>query len=294
MCVDVQTGDFLWGIDLEKEYGTIVPAWYTAQCPVIDNDIAVIAPGGSALMIGVHCKTGEVAWETGNPHGLNMSHSSIMPMTINGVNMYIYSALGGLCAIGADEENLGEILWFTRAWDNAVIAPSPVIFPDNRIFLTAGYGAGSMMIRVSMNGNDFTTEVLWEYGPREGLACEQQTPVLYQGHLFGILTKDAGPYRNQFICYDPADPGNKILWTSGKEKRFGLGPYLLADGKFFILQDDGILAIAKASLQGYEELARAQVLSGRDAWGPLALAGGRLLARDTRQLVCINVAAEGR
>ena len=74
------------------------PLWYAGQCPLIDGDIAVIAPcGDKALMIGVDCETVRVVWETPNPHGWEMSHSSIMPMTLNGKRMYVY------CAIGIDQ-----------------------------------------------------------------------------------------------------------------------------------------------------------------------------------------------
>ena len=45
------------------------------QCPLIDRQTAVIAPGGRALMIGVDCATGEILWETPNPDGWKMSHS---------------------------------------------------------------------------------------------------------------------------------------------------------------------------------------------------------------------------
>lgn len=287
MCVDAVSGAFLWGIDLEKEYDTTPPQWYTAQCPLVDNNTAVIAPAGKSLLIGVDCESGKVVWETPNRNAWKMSHSSIISATIHGVKMYIYAALGGISGIAADGENRGKILWATNAWDNAVIVPSPVVFPDGRIFLTAGYGAGGMMIQVKKTGDEFTTDVLYKTKPREGLSCEQQTPLLYNGHLFGILTKDAGPLRTQFVCYHP---DGRIIWSSGSDHQFGLGPYLLADGKFFILQDDGVLVIAKAFLERYEELDKAKILHGRDAWAPLALAGGRLLARDTRQLVCIDIA----
>jgi outer membrane protein assembly factor BamB len=288
MCVDARTGDFLWGIDLEKEFNTTIPQWYTAQCPVIDNDIAVIAPGGTSLLIGVDCVSGKIVWETSNPEAWKMSHSSIIPVVIGGVPMYVYAALGGICGIAADGENRGEILWATNAWNNAVIVPSPVVFPDGRIYLTAGYGAGAMMIRVKKIDGTFTVDVLYAHKPREGFSCEQQTPLLYKGHLFGILTKDSGPLRTQFVCYHP---DGRFIWSSGSDHQFGLGPYLLADEKFFILRDDGVLVIAKASLEKYEELDQARILYGRDAWGPLALAGGRLLARDSRELVCIDIAA---
>ena len=32
MCVDRENGNFRWGIDIEKEYSTEVPLWYTGQC----------------------------------------------------------------------------------------------------------------------------------------------------------------------------------------------------------------------------------------------------------------------
>ena len=42
MCVERESGDFLWGIDIEKDYLNETPLWYTGQCPIIDNGIAVI------------------------------------------------------------------------------------------------------------------------------------------------------------------------------------------------------------------------------------------------------------
>ena len=47
----------------------------------------------------------------------------------------------------------------------------------------------------------------------------------------------------------------------------------------------------KASTKEYIHLAQARVLDGHDAWGPLALVNGRLLARDSRRMVCIDVRA---
>ena len=41
----------------------------------------------------------------------------------------------------------------------------------------------------------------------------------------------------------------------------------------------------------FNQIAEAKVLHGHDAWGPLAIADGKLLARDSRQMVCIDVRA---
>ncbi len=288
MCVNSDNGDFLWGIDLEKKYGSEIPFWNTGQCPLIDRDIAIIAPGGSALMIGVDCKTGQVVWETPNQDKWKMSHSSVMPMTFAGKKMYVYSAIGGICGVAAEGDNAGEILWKTKEFDANVIAPSPVILDDGKIFITAGYGFGAMLLRLTPEGDQFSVEVLQKYGPVEGVCSEQQTPVFYKGRMFAILPKDAGSNRNQFVCSDP-DDGKKILWTSGKETRFGLGPYIVADNKFFILNDDGTLIIAEAKTSEFVQLSKTKILEGQDAWGPFAIADGFLILRDSKNMLCIDI-----
>ncbi len=288
MCADAETGDFLWGLDLEKDYGTTVPFWYTGQCPIIDDGIAVIAPAGNVLMMGVDCATGDIVWETPNPHGWEMSHVSVMPMMLNGKKMFVYSAVGGLVGVSAHAEDRGAVLWETTLWTHSVLAPSPVILSDGRIFLTAGYGVGSMMLKVTETDGVYTVEKLQEYKPDGGIASEQQTPLYWRGHLFSIQPKDAGWLREQFVCYHP-DDCTRLVWSSGETNRFGLGPYLIADDKMFILNDDGVLILIEASTSGYRQLAQAKVLDGFDAWGPLALAGGRLLLRDSKRLVCIDV-----
>ncbi len=291
MCVRRQDGEFLWGLNVEKEYKTEIPLWYTGQCPLIHEGKAIIATGGSALIVAVDLESGEVLWETPNTQNWQMSHSSIMPWKYGGVKMYVYSAYGGICGIAADGQNAGEILWESSAWNHQVVAPSPVCMPDGKVFLTAGYGAGSMALQVRGSGDSFNVEILQEYAPKEGLACEQQTPVMFEGHLLGILPKDAGPLRNQLICVHP-DDFTRVIWSSGQTKRFGLGPYMIADNKLFIVSDDGTLTIARPSTREYIELDSYRVLEGHDAWGPLAVADGYLIMRDSRSMVCLDMAAD--
>ncbi len=281
VCLDPVTGAFRWGIDLQREYGTEEPLWYTGQCPLIDGQQVILAPGGpDALIMAVDAETGKPVWKTPNPHGWKMSHASVMPMTIAGKKMYVYAAVGGVSGVVAES---GAILW-QLPWNAKVVAPSPVSLGDGRIFLTAGYGEGSMMIRIKEENGTFAAEVVFKHGPKDGLACEQQTPIYHDGLLYGIMPKDAGALRAQFACYNP---DGTLAWSSGQSNRFGLGPFLLADGKFYVLDDDGTLTVLRSSRTGYEPLARARVLDGHDAWGPIALAGGRMLLRDATHMVCI-------
>jgi len=217
-----------------------------------------------------------------------MSHSSVMPITFEGTKMYVYAAIGGVCGVSAEPGNAGAILWQNNEFSPSVVAPSPVVFQDGKVFVTAGYGAGSAMLNIRKNGNQFSAGVLQKFKPKDGLASEQQTPVVLNGKMYAVLPKDAAAERNQFVCCDPSDC-TKYLWTSGKTERFGLGPYMIADGKFFLLDDDGTLTIARIKNPGFEVLDKTRIIEGQDAWGPFALADGYLLMRDSKNLVCLDV-----
>jgi outer membrane protein assembly factor BamB len=291
MCVDRVSGDFKWGFDIAREFNSEIPFWYTGQCPLIDNDTAVIATGGKSLMTGIDCKTGKKTWETPNPRNWKMSHSSIMPMTFKGKRMYVYIAIGGICGISAKGTDKGKILWESADFAPAVVAPSPVVLDDGRIFFAAGYGAGSALVQLKENNGRFTAEVLQKYKPLEGLASEQQTPVFMNGYIYGIQPKDAGEMRNQFVCCKSGNTMDFVM-NSGKTERYGLGPYIFADGKFFILDDDGTMSIVKASPTQFRLLDRKKIIDGQDSWGPLAITGGYLLMRDSRQMVCLDIKAK--
>ena len=288
LCADAVRGDFLWGIDLAREYGTEEPLWYAAQHPLLDGDTVVIAPGGRALLIGVDAATGKVLWETPNPKGWGMSHSSVVPMSLGGRRTWVYAALGGLVGVAADGDDAGAVLWETEEWNHSVVAPSPVPLEDGRLFVTAGYGVGSALFRLRPEGNAWRAELERRF-ERTEFAAEQQTPIAWGGHLYTVMPRDGGALRDQLVCMTP---GGSLRWSSGKEARFGLGPFLAADGKLLVLADDGVLTMARATADGFFPLARAKVLDGRDAWAPMAIAGGRLLLRDSRRMVCLDLRRE--
>jgi outer membrane protein assembly factor BamB len=291
MCLDRLTGNVKWGLDVEREYKTEIPLWYTAQCSLIENGLVIIATGGKALMIAIDCETGKKVWEAPNPRNLKMSHSSIMPMEFGGRRMFVYSAVGGICGVAADGADAGTILWESTAWNKSVVAPSPVCMPNGRLFLTAGYGVGSMVLQLEQSGGKIAVRMVDQYMPAEGFACEQQTPLYYKGHLFGIEVKDAGPLRFQMICVNPSNCRVPV-WTSGPENRFGLGPYLIADNKLFILNDDGVLTIAKPDIKKYIQIDQIRLFEGQDAWAPIAVADGYMVLRDSKKMIAIKIAIE--
>jgi outer membrane protein assembly factor BamB len=285
LCVDARSGAFRWGLDLVRDYGATVPLWYTGQCPLLDGPTAVLAPAGRALLLGVDTETGKILWETPNPRGWKMSHSCVMPMTLLGHKTYVYCAIGGIVGVSAEGEDRGKVLFESDAWKPSVVAPSPVFLGHDRFLITSGYGAGSLLLEARKNSDRITLAPLLPLD-KTVFACEQHTPLFYKDRLYTVLPNDAGPGRRQLVCMSPE---GERLWASGKTERFGLGPFLIADDKLFVLADDGTLTAAKASGNAWKRLAQARVLHGRDAWGPIALTGGRMILRDWKRMICIDL-----
>ena len=279
-CLDSMSGEMQWMIDLVREYGSKVPPWYAGQCPLIDGDRAILAPGGpDALLMAVECATGKVVWKTPNPDGWKMTHSSVMPVELAGKRMYVYCAHRGVVGVAADD---GRLLWKTPEWRISIAnVPTPVPLPGDRLFLTGGYNAGSMILQLKAEGDGLVAEVAARLEPKV-FDSPQHTPILYKGHLYAVRSDE------RLAC---ADLDGTPLWDSGADK-FGLGPYLIANGLIFVMDDDARLVLAEAVPDGYRKLADAQILDGHDAWGPMTLVGGRLILRDMTRMVCLDVRAK--
>jgi len=281
-CVDANTGELRWSHDLVREFGTTVPPWYAGQNPLIDGDKVILAPAGTnALFAAVSIETGEAVWKTPNPKGWQMTHSSVVPMQFAGKRQYVYCANHGVAGASAED---GSLLWDTTDWKISIATiPSPVALDDGKIFLSGGYNAGSLMLQLKQDGNRIVPQVLFRLGP-EVFGATQHTPIYHDQHLFGVRAD------GQFVCLDLS---GKVIWASGPAHQFGLGPFLIANNLIFAMDDLGKLSLIEASAERFHLLAEAKVLHGRESWGPLALAGTRLLARDFTRMVCLDVGATG-
>lgn len=277
VCLDAATGEFRWGIDLVREYGSTVPAWYAGQCPLIDGDRVILAPSGSSLMIAVELATGKVIWKTPNPRDWKMTHVSIAPMEIAGRKTYVYCGHRGVAGIAADD---GSLLWENMDWKISIATVcTPVAVAGDRIFLSGGYNAGSMMLGISQQGGTFTATPGFRLDA-EVFGATQQTPIVHDGHVYGVRPN------GELVCLSL---DGKIMWASGMDHRFGLGPFLIADGKILVMDDSGNLTMAKASPDGFTALGTTKVLDGHDSWGPMAIAGGRLIVRDLTRMACLDL-----
>lgn len=284
--LDAKTGKLVWQKNLVQDYKATIPGWYAGQNPLIDGDRVLLATGGDALCVAFDQATGKEIWRTPNPGKELMSHSSLMPATIGGVKQYLYVTMKNVMGIAASD---GQLLWSAPFIGRIVAVPSAVSIGDGRIFVTSGYEAGSAMYQVEKGVSGFSARKLFSLTSTQ-FSSEAQTPILFQNHLFAVSSKTKG----RFTCLGL---DGKVVWQSPvvsgdrqATRTFGLGAFLLADGMFFALDgDSGMLRLIDANTKAYKELASAQILSGEDVWGPMALSDGKLVIRDMSQMVCLQV-----
>lgn len=279
ICVDPLTGELKWRLNLVQEFNAEVPPWYMGQCPYIENDRLILGTGGNALVVAVDCLTGKVLWKSPNPNRWNMTHSSIAPFDFQGKRMYAYCGSGGVAVVAADS---GQILWETNSWKITIAnIAMPLVVGEGRLFFSGGYNAGCMMVQLKPagTGDRLVADMIFRLEAKV-FGAEQHTPILYQNHIIGVRPD------GQLVCMDL---NGKMVWQSGPANRFGKGPYLIAQDLIYLMDDDGTLTMAEASTTAYKPLGKAKILEGPDAWGPLALADGRLIVRDNFRMACLEV-----
>jgi outer membrane protein assembly factor BamB len=279
-CWDTQSGHCRWLVDMVQKFNAEERTWYTGQCPLVDGDHLILAPcGPESLMVAMDYRTGQVVWQTPNPRGWKMTHSSVMTTEYAGRKMYVYCGTGGTAGVSAED---GTLLWDETSWtERFATSPSPLPLPDGRIFLCSGYDiTGSMMLQLKETDAGLAAETAYTL-PRKSFNSEQHTPIFYNGHLYGVRK-----VRGKMLCMDLK--GNAI-WDSG-DLKFGHGPYMIADGMLLALADDGLLVAMEATPERCRPLAQFQALDGGvEAWGPMAIASGRLVIRDLRRMVCLDL-----
>ena len=138
------------------------------------------------------------------------------------------------------------------------------------------------MLQLKVEDDKIIPTNLFRLAP-ELFGATQHTPVLYGGHVYGIRPS------GQFVCLDL---DGHVRWASPPDSQFGLGSFLLADGVFYVMNDNGKLTMVEAAPERYHQLAQAQVLHGIESWAPMAIVNGRLFVRDFTRLACLDIAAK--
>jgi len=276
VCIAAKDGTELWSQDIAKSFGGQNIRWQNAASPLLDDGLVFVAGGGAGQsLLAFDQKTGENLWKTQDD---GIVHASPIIATLHGVRQVIFSTKGGLVAVAP---RTGKVLW-RQPFQAKYVAASPVVSGD-LVYCSAGYGAGAMVVRVTKDGDAFTTEQLWK--KPNALMNHWSTPVAKDGYLYGLFghaSYGTAPLK----CIDMATGEEK--WS---KPNFGMGGVILVDGHLLALCDNGELCIVKATPEGYQQEALFKAIDGK-CWSTPAYSDGKIYLRSTKNGVCYAAAGQ--
>lgn len=273
-CLDLATGAKVWSAEVLTDNANI--QWGQSGSPLVYDRFVVVNPGkqtaaaaGRALL-AFDRATGQPAWNAGDHRA---GYSSPMLATLAGRRQILVFDGEGLAG---HDDITGQELW-RHAWPtmNDINVAQPVVLSGDRVFISSGYGVGCTLLQIANSGGQWSATPLWR---NKLLRCKFTSPVLHEGHLYGL---DEGI----LVCLD-GQTGER-RWRDG---RFGHGQLLLHDSLLFILSDTGEFALVEANPQAYRKLGSVRALTGK-TWNYLALAHGRAWLRNDQEMVCYELTA---
>ena len=275
-----------WQINLKAVYGQVDPKWGFAQSPALYKDLVIVAPQSPNGFVAAYRQdTGQRVWAS---EGLGSEgYSSPLVTTLAGVDQVVMIAGPGGRAGSVHGLSLedGRTLWSYGGWECRIPIPNATPLPEDRLFITGEYGAGSAMIRIARNGDTFSVKELYKTDDMES-QIHQPLPI---GEVL-YANSNGNKRADGMICMTL---DGDVRWRTRDNRdlpQFERGNLLFADGMILNLDGrTGILHLVSPSIEGYEELARAQVLDGQKIWSPMALSDGKLVLRSQSEMKCLDL-----
>jgi outer membrane protein assembly factor BamB len=266
--LDDSSGKVIWRTNILSDSGARNLDWGMAASPLVVDDTVIVLPGGSdgRSIVGYDRITGKQVWSA---LGDKQAYCSPMLVTLNGVRqLLVVSAMRVMGVVPGD----GKVLWeYAFPTFNGINAAQPLVVGDNRVFVSASYGAGAAMLE--LGDGDFSVREVWR---NNRMKNRFSGSVLHEGVIYGL---DEG-----ILAALDAGTG-ELEWKGG---RYGYGQVLLAGANLIVLTEDGDLALVRAIPERHQEIARFPVLEGK-TWNVPALSGGYLLVRNLAEMAAFDL-----
>ncbi|MFV2067893.1 MAG: PQQ-binding-like beta-propeller repeat protein [Pirellulales bacterium] len=294
-CFDAATGAVLWKWDLRQEYQIRMPMWGLAAAPIVDQNLLIVQVGGSegSCIVAFDKRSGAERWRA-----LDDRASYAAPLIIERAGQRLFICWTGDHLVGMNPQT-GLVYWKhpfppTRMVLNVA---TPVV-AGNRIFLTAFYD-GAEMLRLADDG--LRVDRIWR---RQG-ASEQETealhsiistPLMFDDHVYGVDSY------GELRCLDAAT-GERI-WedlTATPKGRWSTIHMVRNGPRVWMFNERGELIIGRLTPKGFHEISRAKLIDpttgqlrrrGGVCWSHPAFAYRHVFARNDKELVCANLAAD--
>jgi outer membrane protein assembly factor BamB len=265
---DAASGKQLWQVP----GGPVLPLWNTGMSPLVDRGLVIVHVGGhkQGALTAFDAMTGAVMWAwTGD----GPSYSSPVVTDLHGVRQIVTLSQEHVVGVSATD---GQLLWrrpFPTSDQNIIM---PIVLGD--IVIVGGYQKPTSAFRVVRNGNEWTTEDVWQ---NPEVWQFMTNGVMFGDRLFGLSTRNRGEY---FLL--DAKSGARV-W--GSAPRQAENAAIVRAGDVAIsLEDDGELLVGRVSGAQFQELKRYAVAETA-TWAAPVVSGNRIFVKDVSALALWTV-----
>jgi outer membrane protein assembly factor BamB len=267
-CLDLAKGELFWSKNILEENAAPQPEWGVSGSPLVAGNKVIVSAGGRAgqSLVAYHLDTGERIWAAGDDAP---GYSSPYLADLGGVPQVLIFNAGAMTAHALDS---GDILWQYPWRRGHPRVAMPVVFPEDRVLISSGYGTGSELIAVASNGA-WETERLWR---SIRLKAKFTNVVHRDGYIYGL---DDGI----MVCLRVED--GALQW---KEGRYGHGQVILVNDLLLVMAEFGDVILLEPAPEESRELGRFTAFQ-RKTWNPPALAGNLLLIRNDQEAACYRL-----
>jgi outer membrane protein assembly factor BamB len=275
-CLDAESGKELWAVDILREFGGRNITWALSECLLVDGLRVIVTPGGTkALMAALDKDTGETVWTTEPLANDRASHSS--PILFRHAGRRIIANCSSAHGFGVDADT-GKLLWTVPLTNPHGVNVATPIYGSGSIFYVTPYAEHGRLYRLRGDAQSIAAEHLWTSPIDTVTGCG----VLLDGTLF------ASGYRQTkwWLAID---------WQTGQTKSelrdLTTGAAIYAEGKLYVLDEEGTVALLNAGPDRMEIVSRFRLTTARarDAWAHPVLHKARLYLRDHDTLWCYDV-----
>jgi outer membrane protein assembly factor BamB len=287
-CVETATGKVAWQTSLPKDLkGKLMSGWGYSESPLVDGDLVVCSPGGNeGTLAALDKMTGKVRWRS-TSLSAKATYSSMIAAQVGDVRQYVQLTAEGPAGFSPAD---GKVLWHEKVsdWRTATI-PTP-IFHDNSVYVTASYGSGCGLVRLTPDGKGGLTSKV-EYTNK--IENHHGGVVRVGDYLYFTSGNANGKKTGPFVCQDFKT--GKVVWTA--DKKLEPSGLIVAGGCIYCYgQVTGTLACIEASPTGFVEKGRFTIPQTSDKrkkeggiWTHPVIADGKLYLRDQELLYCFDL-----
>lgn len=276
VCLHAGDGSPVWQVNILERFGGRNIQWGLAESPLVDGDLVICTPGGDLGRVAALDKlTGDTVWATRGGGGA-AGYASAVAAEIHGTRVILAMTAKALLGVDAADGRLLFEFPLNTSYD--VHATTPIC-ADNHVYISAGYGTGSVMLRIERNGDNFRAVEKWR-SPE--LDNHHGGVVLWDGFLYGA--SDQGN-KGKWVCLD---------WNSGEllyaEKGVGKGSVLCVNGMLYTLSEKQRMGLVRATPDGHDVISRFSLPRGDGpSWAHPVVCGGALYLRYGDRLYCHDV-----